>query len=147
MEIKINISPKFKIPFISINSDRDNQELQDLSQQISRLTDNFTIIGYKDNIENPLSLYQISSFHTAGKKVVCESSEGVFQIRKRIYELINILPEDSFIQISSSEIISIAHIKNLSLTKSGIYQINLINGTSTYTSRRYMTKLRRRFLK
>ncbi|WP_257611965.1 LytTR family DNA-binding domain-containing protein, partial [Oenococcus oeni] len=64
-----------------------------------------------------------------------------------IYEMKTVIPKSLFIQISNSEIVNISQIKNFSLSQTGIYQVNLLNGRKTYTSRRYTQIIRKELLK
>ena len=147
MMINFNIAKKFVQPFITINAAEKNSEIENLAQSIDRLTDGWQIQGVIDGRKTMLSVYQIISFHTAGKDVVCQTEDLEYKVNQRIYELIQTLPKNQFVQISSSEIINVSSIKDLTLTKTGSYQINLNNGQTTYTSRRYMKLLRKEFLK
>ncbi|MFD1470910.1 LytTR family DNA-binding domain-containing protein [Companilactobacillus mishanensis] len=147
MIINFNIAKKFIEPLITINTDEKTSDMERLAKSIDRISDGWQIQGIQNGRKKQISMYQIIGFHTDGKKVICQTSEGEYRVNKRIYELKDALPDKLFIQISSSEIISIASIKDLELTKSGIYQINLNDGSETYTSRRYMKLLREKLLK
>lgn len=147
MKININISPNFKIPFISINSSKRTEEIEKLSNSISNFLDNQNIIGSKNGNNFSIPLYQIIRFHTLDKKVVFETSDQDYFVNKRIYQLNEILSPKDFMQISSSEIIAISAIKRFSLSKTGYSEIILTNNKKTYTSRRYMNKLKETLLK
>ncbi len=146
MLVQFNIKETFKNPFISINADQNTPQLKQLAVSIENLTNHSHIKGYVNGRQTIIPLYAVIGFHTEGKSVVCQTIEESYKIKNRIYELNRFLPDDAFIQISSSEILNISSIKRLSLTKNGIYQIDLITGNSTYTSRRFMKKLRRELL-
>lgn len=58
-----------------------------------------------------------------------------------------LLPQKLFIQLSNSEIVNIAQIKEFSLSPAGSYQVDLSNGRKTYTSKRYAQRIRKELLK
>ncbi|MBW1605007.1 LytTR family DNA-binding domain-containing protein [Lactobacillus sp. Sy-1] len=146
MEIKINISKQFKIPFISINSAEQTSEINSVYENIQIINNSWQLRGALSDKLKTIYLYQIISFHTEGSKVVCETWHDTYQVQFRIYELANKLPANLFIQISSSEIVAISCINNLELTKSGSYKVYLKNKRITYTSRRYVKKIREHLL-
>lgn len=148
MLIRFNLLKECVAPFIAINAKQKTDELITLAGGVlDRLVNDKTVVGYQNGRRKAIPFYQIVSVHTAGKKIVCETETGVYRLKERIYELIELLPAELFIQVSSAEIVSIAQIKDFSLSKTGIYQVNLINGRQTYTSRRYTQKIRRALLK
>ena len=80
------------------------------------------------------------------KEVVCETEQDVYRIKQRLYEVKFLLPTQLFVQISSSEIVNFSYIQEFALAQNGIYQVILKNGKMTYTSRRYMQKIKKEYL-
>ncbi|WEV38855.1 LytTR family DNA-binding domain-containing protein [Lactobacillus sp. ESL0680] len=146
MLVKFNIDPQFQPTWIAINTDKKTTKLEKMASSIRHLVNDWQIQGSRNNQIKMIPLYEITRFYTQNKYVVCEADGQTYRIKPRIYELNNSLPPDTFIQISSSEIVSLASIDSLSLTKTGCYQVNLTTGETTFTSRRYMQKLRKEFL-
>ncbi|MDF7638088.1 LytTR family DNA-binding domain-containing protein [Lactobacillus sp. ESL0791] len=147
MIVNFNLSEKFKIPFISINAAKKTPSLEKMASSIKQMVNNQQIKAYRNGREKIIPLYQVSRFYTQDKYVVCEVQGEIYRVHKRIYELSKNLPAKNFVQISSAELVNMAEIANLALTKTGIYQVNLTNGETTYTSRRYVKKIREAFLK
>lgn len=147
MMINFNIAKKFIEPFVTISAAEKSPEIINLAKSIDRITDGWQIQGDKDGRKVMLSVYQIIGFHTVGKNVVCQTEDEEYRVSQRIYELKQSLPEKLFVPVSSSEILNISSIRDLTLTKTGSYQINLMNGQTTFTSRRYMKLLKERFLR
>lgn len=147
MHVKFNISPRFSIPFISINTKTESADLLQLGRNIERLISKQLIVGQSGAKTVPIPLYQIIRFQTAEKHVVCETIEATYRVKYRIYELTKLLEKDDFIQISSSAIINLNFLANLSASPSGVYQVNFTTGKHSYISRRFMTKLRKELLK
>ncbi|MFT9005518.1 MAG: LytTR family DNA-binding domain-containing protein [Liquorilactobacillus hordei] len=147
MLIQFNFSEKFIDPFISINAKQKTEELNNLAFVIEKVVNEKILIGKHEDNYKSIYLHQIISIHTESKKIICETKDGNFSIKNRIYELSTLLPKQIFLQISSSEIVNITQIKEFSLSQTGVYQVNLLNGRKTYTSRRYAQAIRKEFLK
>lgn len=147
MNILFNIAQRFTEPMITINASEKTPDLVTLAVSIDRLVNQTTLIGYQQEQRIVVLLYRVIRFYTQSKVVMCETVDGVYRMRERLYELRDRLSGVSFIAISSSEIVSKTAIESFSLTKQGSYQIHLITGDATYTSRRYMKNIREAFLK
>lgn len=146
MKIEFNILHDLKLPFISLNVNEKNNNTNRVFNDINIINNTYEMILNDNQKIIKRYLYQINRFYTENKKVKCETIDGIYNINKRIYQLDDELPNNLFIKISSSEIISISTIKNLELTKNGTYKIILTNNDITFTSRRYVNKLRSIFL-
>ena len=75
-----------------------------------------------------------------------KAKDETLEVRKRIYELEEILPKRNFLRISNSEIINFDKVKNIELKIYGSLVINFYSGKVTYASRRYIKKIKE-FLK
>ncbi|WP_054659174.1 hypothetical protein [Secundilactobacillus kimchicus] len=79
MHVKFNISPRFSIPFISINTKTESADLLQLGRNIERLISKRLIVGQSGAKTVPIPLYQIIRFQTAEKHVVCETIEATYR--------------------------------------------------------------------
>lgn len=147
MKVIFNLAEKFAQPFISINAQRQDEDLITLSIAIDRLVNRMTIIGNDGNEQTVIPLYKVIRFYTRDKSVVCETSERVFRITERLYELREQLSDFDFIAISNSEIVNQTAIASFSLSKTGQYHINLTTGAVAYPSRRYLKQIKEAILK
>ncbi|ANZ60682.1 hypothetical protein AYR62_13855 [Secundilactobacillus paracollinoides] len=147
MNVVFNIAEQILRPFITINAAKETPDLVHLAKTIDQLANHLTITGTQDKRQRPLSVYQISRFYTEDKHVVCETDDGVYRISERLYELKELLPEGLFVQVSSSELVAVASIRDFELTPTGSYQVNLTTGERTFASRRCMRQLREGLLK
>ncbi|MEE3451384.1 MAG: LytTR family DNA-binding domain-containing protein, partial [Acutalibacteraceae bacterium] len=64
-------------------------------------------------------------------------------LRQRLYELEEQLNKYSFVRISNSEIINLKKVRNFDLSLSGTICVTLSDGTATYVSRRYVSKIKK----
>ena len=84
---------------------------------------------------------KIETFYTQQGKVYTRVEGKEYQVKKRIYELEEILPE-YFVRISNSEIANFKKIEKLDMSISGTICLNFKNGEQTYVSRRYMKNIK-----
>ena len=147
MFVKLNLSPDIQEEFIEINAKRKTQAISSLTIAISQLISTQQLVGYQNQRRKAISFYQVVRIFTENRQLICQTLTGCYRIRYRLYELKELLPSRLFIQISSSEIVNLSQIKDFSLSKTGIYQVELLDGSQTFTSRRYAQKIRRELLK
>lgn len=77
------------------------------------------------------------------KKVWVQTKQGLFQIRKTLYQIEELLDEKQFVRISHSEIISLSKIVNFDLSFNGTICVNCIDGSKSYVSRQYVPKIKK----
>ncbi|MCF6165217.1 hypothetical protein LROSL1_2504 [Furfurilactobacillus rossiae] len=146
MKINFEIISTILEPFITIHAAEKTPQLVQLSDEIQQLSNSLNLTGYRDTKRKMISVLEINRIQTSGKRVICQTLDGEYELHQRIYELASTLPHNLFIRTSSSEIIRIAWIKEFVLTPTGMYQIILRDGQQTYTSRRYTREIRKELL-
>ena len=70
-------------------------------------------------------------------------NNGTYQIRLRLYEAEERLDNSKFVRISNSEIVNLKKVKSLDLSFVGTICMELSNGTVSYVSRRYVSKIKK----
>lgn len=88
----------------------------------------------------PEEIFRIYANHG---KVWIQTKRGLFQIRKTLYQIEELLDEKQFVRISHSEIISLSKIINFDLSFNGTTCVNCIDGLKSYVSRRYVPKIKK----
>ena len=76
-------------------------------------------------------------------KVFAVTDKGEYTIRLRLYEIEERLDPDQFVRISNSEIIHLKKVNNFDLSFTGTICVDLANRTTTYVSRRYVSKIKK----
>ena len=74
-----------------------------------------------------------------------EAEGGTYLLRLRLYEAEQRLASRSFVRISNGEIINLKRIRGFDLSFVGTICVTLSNGTVTYVSRRYVSKIKQLF--
>ncbi len=146
MNISINCNIQEKLNKdeikININAGKNSEELQNIIskiQEISKQKDN--IIGYNNNELFILPIDKIILFYTNEQKCYCKIENKQYQIKKRMYELEEILNKNQFIRISNSCIINIQQIVSFDLKYIGNIKVKLKNGDNLDVSQRRVGKI------
>ena len=140
VEIKIDPSctePKVIIMAASMTEDV-NRIVKKLSEDVPRI-----ISGSKDDKIEVLEPSDLIRIYAGTGKVFAVTDQGEYTLRLRLYELEERLDPHRFVRISNSEIINLKKVINFDLSFTGTIYVKLSNGTVTYVSRRYVSKIKR----
>lgn len=140
MKIELVVDKKYTSPKVVIYCNEVNSDISTLMNSINN--NQININGYIDNTIYILNLDDIYSFYSEGGKVYAKTNDNVFLIKYRLYELEEMLLSKKFIRISNSEIINLRKLKNLDFSLLGTVKLNFINNSYTYTSRRFIKKIK-----
>lgn len=100
------------------------------------------IAGFSEDTVRLLEQEEILRIYAADGKVFAVTEKGGFTLRLRLYELEERLDKKHFVRISNSEIVNLGKVRGFDLSFSGTIRVSLTNGTSTYVSRRYVSKIK-----
>lgn len=140
VEIKIDPSctePKVIIMAASMTEDV-NRIVKKLSEDVPRI-----ISGSKDDKIEVLEPSDLIRIYAGTGKVFAVTDQGEYTLRLRLYELEERLDPHRFVRISNSEIINLKKVINFDLSFTGTIYVKLSNGTVTYVSRRYVSKIKK----
>ncbi len=140
IEVKIDssyIDPKVIILAASMTEDV-HIILSKLSDQAPQI-----ISGSKDNKIEIIEPEDLIRIYARAGKVFAVTHKGEYALRLRLYEIEEWLPTHQFVRISNSEIINLKNVNNFDLSFTGTICVKLANGTITYVSRRYVSKLKK----
>ena len=141
MKIEIKIDENCTEPKVIVVADKMTEEINEI---VKRLSDGPSQIlaGFKDGQATVLEPEQIYRVYAADGKVYAEAEAGVYSLRMRLYEAEQRLASHSFARISSGELINLKKVKSFDLSFAGTICVSLSNGTVTYVSRRYVSKIK-----
>lgn len=142
MRIEIKIDSSCTEPKIIIQTAYITEEINALMQRLSENSPPI-ITGTKDDKTEILSQKDLFRIYAAGGKVFAVTDKGEYLLRLRLYEAAERLNPSHFVRISNSEIINLNKVKNFDLSFSGTIYVELANGTTTYVSRRYVSKIKK----
>lgn len=141
MDIEIRIDETRTQPKVLILTDRITPDVTALMERLSHESPQ-VIAGFAN--ENAVLLEQAALIHLYAEdgRVCAVTSDGVYHVRLRLYELEERLDKKSFVRISHSEIINLKAVRRFDLSLTGTICVALKNGDITYVSRRYVSKIR-----
>lgn len=140
VEVKIDSScaePKVMI-FTASMTEEVNSILNRLSEQVPQI-----ISGSKDDKIEVLDQADLIRIYATAGKVFAVTEKGEYVLRLRLYEMESRLPPDRFVRISNSEIVNLKKVHHFDLSFTGTICVRLVNGTTTYVSRRYVSKIKK----
>lgn len=141
MQVEIKIDPNCKETKIIVLTDKMTDEMNSLIKSLSEVSSQI-IAGTKDDRFEILDPSSILRVYAADKKVFAVTQTGEYTMRLRLYELEERFNKAEFVRISNSEIINIKKVKNFDLSFTGTICVSLLDGTTTYVSRRYVAKIK-----
>lgn len=143
MEIEIKIDKQCTVPKVTIVTDQMTEAIQNLVEKISEATSQKLIGGFKNEMFEVLDQSKLIRIYTKGGKVFAMSDNGEYALRLRLYEIEERLDSKNFIRISHSEIINIQKVKSFDLSFSGTICVCFDDGSQTFASRRYVSKIKK----
>ncbi len=141
MQIEIKVDESCKELKVIIVTGKVTNEVNNVIKRLSEDAPQI-ILGFRDEnatILNEADLYRI---YSANSKIFAVTDSGEYTLRVRLYELEQRLDKRSFVRISNSEIVNLNKVKSLDLNFTGTICINFVNGTVSYVSRRYVSKIK-----
>ena len=140
VEIKIDSSylePKVVILTAAMTEDV-NIILNKLSDQEPQI-----LSGSKDHKIEVIDQADLIRVYASAGKVFAVTQKGEYALRLRLYEIEERLPPHQFVRISNSEIIHLKKVNHFDLSLTGTICVKFADGTTTYVSRRYVSKLKK----
>lgn len=142
MQVEIKIDPSQPEPKVVITAasmtEEVNRIVRRLSEEIPQV-----ISGTRDGKLEVLEPEELIRIYAASGKVFAVTGKGEYTLRLRLYELEERLSPHQFVRISNSEIIHLKKVVNFNLSFAGTIYVKLSNGTVTYVSRRYVSKIKK----
>lgn len=120
-----------------------------MTEEVHRILDALSdhapqvIPGMRDNKIEVIEPTDLIRIYADAGKVFAETHKGKYALRLRLYEIEKRTPAHRFVRISNSEIINLNKVSSFDLSFTGAVCVKLANGTTTYVSRRYVSKLKK----
>ena len=100
------------------------------------------LTGYSDEKIIKLQDKEIFYFEAVDNKVFAYTQNGVYEVRKKLYELEETYVYSDFLRISKSSIVNVAKIAYLKPTFNGRFEATLKNNEKIIISRQYVNDLK-----
>lgn len=141
MKIDIQLDADCKETKVVVYTNSVTEEIRALVRRLSQ-DDPRVLVGFREDEATILMEEQIDRVYTEGGKVLAETTQGQYGMRFRLYELEERLDRNRFVRISNSEIVNLNRIAGFDLSFTGTICVRMKNGSVTYVSRRYLTKIK-----
>lgn len=141
VQIEVKIDAEVSEPKVIIWANRMTDEVNAIIRRLSE-TEPKIITGFHEDTATILDEKDILKIYAANGRVFAVLPSGEYTLRLRLYEVEERLKQQHFVRISNSEIINLKKIKSFDLSFTGTICVILTDGSKTYASRRYVTKLK-----
>lgn len=142
MQVEIKIDGECKEPRMILITDRMTEELNDLVRRLSGQMPQM-LAGFREETMEILNPAEVLRIYAAAGRVYAVTERGEYTLRRRLYELEERLDGNRFVRISNSEILNLNKVRSFDLSFSGTICVTMSDGSRTYVSRRYVTKIKR----
>lgn len=140
VELKIDsdyVTPKIVIMTASV-TEEINQILKKLSEDMPQV-----ISGKRNGKIEVLEESDLIRIYANAGKVFAVTDKGEYALNFRLYELEERLDSRQFVRISNSEIINLKKAGCFDLSYTGTICVKLLDHTTAYVSRRYVSKIKK----
>lgn len=142
MQVEIKMDPAYAEPKVIVLAAEMTEEVTRLVQKLTENNPQI-ISGSKAERIAVLEQSEMIRIYAANSKVFAVTDSGEYTLRLRLYEVEERLDPNQFVRISGSEIVNLKKVKNFDLSFSGTICVELMNGTSAFVSRRYVSKIKK----
>lgn len=147
MKLRIEVDEKVKENEVIIKCNELNEEVRSIQKVLMEIiSQKRQITFYKGITEYYLSLEEILFFETEENGINAHTSDNVYQVKYKLYELEEILPRN-FMRVSKSTILNTNHIYSITrnITSSSLVEFE---GThkKVFVSRHYYKPLKYKLL-
>ena len=144
MKIEINIDPACAEPKLVIHTDRMTDEIDALIRRLSAPRPAAVPAQTERGVEL-LPVEKLIRIYTERQKVYAQTSEAVYPLKFRLYEMEERLKGHPFVRISSSELVNTRMITGMDFSLTGTIRVMLKGGITTYVSRRHVSEIKKLF--
>lgn len=142
MKVEIKIDSSYIEPKIIIYTYEMNERLNEIIKKLSEDSPQM-LAGFKGDMVEILDQKSLLRVYSEKGKVFAVTENGLYLLKLRLYEVEERLENNRFVRISNSEIINLKKVKSFDLSFSGTICVTMKDNSTTYVSRRYVTKIKK----
>ena len=137
VDIDVVLDEKYVDPKVVIKTRSNTKQVENIVYAIENASDNDfpQIVGYSDDNPCFISQRDIIRITIEGRKVLLQTEDEVYTVRKTLSALENILNSERFLRISQSEIINLYKVKRFDINIVGTIGVEFENGSKSWASR------------
>ncbi len=141
MKIEFLKVPELQEPKLQLQAPVRDSKAEAVLEQLERMYSD-TLRAYDGDRIHLLHQADIVCVYAEDAHVFCRTVNAVYTLHARLYEMEELLEPECFVRISKCEIVNKNRILRLDVSLSGTVGVTLEGNIKTYTSRRYMQKLK-----
>ncbi|MGI6510320.1 MAG: LytTR family DNA-binding domain-containing protein [Erysipelotrichaceae bacterium] len=142
MQIEVRIDQNCQETKIIIVTNEVTEEVNDIIKKLEDVQPKI-IAGFKNEAVKILEPNDIYRIYASSGKVIAETEKEDYTLNLRLYEVEQRTDSRIFLRISNSETVNLKKVKSFDLSFTGTICVTLLNGTNTYASRRYVSKIKK----
>lgn len=127
---------------VIIRAKEQDEDVERILKALDTITNNTMVCNALSN-ETMIDIKDIIIISKSGRYLTVKTTNGEFVINEPLYKIEEKLDKTWFIKISQSEIVNLKYVKKWDISYGGTIKIELENGISSYTSRRYATQIKK----
>jgi DNA-binding LytR/AlgR family response regulator len=141
MKIFLDIDPSNEETSVTIHCKELTPTIQEILEYFKK-KETHLIVGKAGESLHLIKPEDVHYFRTEGDAVTATTSEGVFKIKEKLYELENALPSHRFIRISKSVVANLYEMSHFEPSFSGTFCVHFKSGVKEYVSRHYIGRIK-----
>ena len=144
IEVDTNISKEHKGIKVSITAPEFNDDVQNILNSLSAVSENRNIIvATKNNELFLLKASDILYFYSDEKYIYAKTKEEGYKVKQKMYELEECLPTNKYIRISSAYIINIDKTVSFDIGQIGSLYAKMEDGKKLEVSKRRIKEVKK----
>lgn len=142
MKLTVELNPELNESEITIKTNQIDEKLQELINYLNFQNEENIIYGKFQDRSYKVNFDDVTRIYAQDKNVYIKiNNSHSLQSDLRLYQFEDLLSK-KFIRISKSELINVKWIDYLKLDATGIIKICFVDKDYTYSSRRYLKKIK-----
>lgn len=141
MKIFLDIDPRNEETSVTIHCKELTPAIQEILEYFHK-NNTELIVGKAGASLHLIKPEEVHYFRTEGDAVTAVTSEGVFKVKEKLYELEKSLPSHRFIRISKSVIANLYEMSHFEPSFSGTLCVHFKSGEKEYASRHYIGRIK-----
>ncbi|GGD60543.1 LytTR family DNA-binding domain-containing protein [Paenibacillus nasutitermitis] len=141
MKILLDIDPRNEETTVTIHCKELTPAIQEILEYLNK-NDTDLIVGKDGENQHLIKHEEVLYFRTEGDVVTAATSEGIFKVKEKLYELENTLPSHRFIRISKSVIANLYAMSHFEPSFNGTLCVHFKSGEKEYASRHYIGRIK-----
>ncbi|SDJ85905.1 LytTR family DNA-binding domain-containing protein [Sediminibacillus albus] len=141
MKVILDVDRNHEKTAVTIHCKEISDSIKEILDFLEKRETKF-IVGRKGDMQHILKPEEVHYFHSEGDTVMATTSEGLFKVKEKLYELEDSLPSNRFIRLSKSVIANLHEMSHFEPSFNGTLCVYFKSGGKEYASRHYVSNIK-----